>query len=271
MHATKVGHVRRGARLRATRALSLVVLAGTIASCGSEARRTTSANEGTADTTTTGAPTTILSTDAQSAAPLLLVPADLGAGWNVIPADQFFPNSADVARALPQCDRYAELVFEGGARHGVGAQTAIANEPQKQLFYEYAVIFPTTDAATAMMNAVAESGFADCWGAFNEAAVKLLPYGITDANYHSDTPPQLTLTADRFTVESLVGTIKIGGSPLDDTCVCAFAQVGRGIVEVHSQAQTFDPTQRSRLIQAAIDKLSRVLSATTDRPPPSTG
>lgn len=46
-----------------------------------------------------------------------------------------------------------------------------------------------------------------------------------------------------------------------DDCVCALSQVGRGVVGVQSGAGMFDPVERSKVVQIAIDKLRATLAA----------
>jgi len=60
-------------------------------------------------------------------------------------------------------------------------------------------------------------------------------------------------------VRHVIGTIVVDGSEGDDTCVCVFAQVGRGVVIVHSALPHFSLDERVAMTQTAIDKLRDVL------------
>ena len=71
----------------------------------------------------------------------------------------------------------------------------------------------------------------------------------------------LSIHADAFTVRSLVGTVTVGRNKVGDDCVCAFSQVGRDVAGVQSGAGMFDPVERSKVVQIAIDKLRATLAA----------
>ena len=65
----------------------------------------------------------------------------------------------------------------------------------------------------------------------------------------------------RPTSMSVAGYDLINGSKIGDTCICAFARIGRGVVELHSGADMLEPGPRSKLVQTAIDKLRATLAA----------
>ena len=123
----------------------------------------------------------------------------------------------------------------------------------------YVVIFPTADQAAEMVQAVASPEFDDCWSQFQAVAMKAMPMGVTEASYDKADPSDLELVADSYVVRSVVGTATIDGSEFGDTCICVFAQVGRGVVEIHSAAEDADPHERTEVAQVAIDKLREVL------------
>jgi hypothetical protein len=176
-----------------------------------------------------------------------------------VSANLSFPNSADLARTVPACAPYVDLVFNGGAQHGVGRSAALGDDTGK-LVFTYVVVFRSSSDAAKMAAAVATPGFDACWVAFNDAAVPTMPLGVTKASYHSVTPPTLQVTSDSLTVKALDGTDTMGGNEIPDTCVCAFAQVGRAVVEVHSVADAYSPADRSALVQKAVDKVKAQLA-----------
>ena len=53
----------------------------------------------------------------------------------------------------------------------------------------------------------------------------------------------------------------VGRNKVGDDCVCALSQVGRGVVGVQSGAGMFDPVERSKVVQIAIDKPRATLAA----------
>lgn len=210
---------------------------------------------------TTDAPQVTLSADGRLARESLLAPADMGGSW-VIPDPPFeFPNSAELASTVPNCVEFAELVFEGGADHGDGIGTALINPDAQAIVFSYVVVFPTVDEATKMIEAVSTPAFDLCWNDFNVAAEKAILGAASDASYESKAPPELSIDADEYTVKSLEGFVVVGGTKTVDTCICAFAQVGRTVVEVHSPAEVFEPAERSRVVQLAIDKMRATLAA----------
>lgn len=266
----------RGSTLRRMTLSGVLVLTGlAAAACGSDsadvaptdsaaAATTSSVQSDASVATTTGdvADTTASETGDTRVAPpndqalaeaALLVPGDVGDGWERLNAELNFPNDAELARTVAECADYAELVFAGGDRHGVGTSAALS--AGEDIVFTYVVVFPTVEAAAAMLAAVSEPGFDSCWARFNDVAVPEMPFGVEEATYEPLPPPVLDFTADASTVKFLDGSVTIGGDSIPDTCVCAFAQVGRGVVEVHSAAPVFDLERRADVIQAAVDRL----------------
>jgi hypothetical protein len=240
----------------------LVAVALLSAACGSDSDDTESsprAASTTTGTTTTARPPASGRTDATVARAALLTADDLHDGWEAGPRELVFPNSAALARTVPACAEFAELVFDGGAKHGKGMSGVV--QRQSDLLFSYVVVFPTPDEAAAMVKATADPDFDRCWAAFNAVAIKAMPLGVTSASYRPADPPHLTIEADELDVEALTGSIQLGGSTLADTCVCLFAQVGRGVVELHATEPTLDPAARSKAAQTAIDKLRTTLTA----------
>jgi hypothetical protein len=257
-------------RITATAAAGVLAAACGSSTAGSGATATTATTAQTATTavaltsvtsvTSVASPSTPPpSGDAAVVAASLLVPDDLGQGWHDVSANLSFPNSADLARTVPACAPYVDLVFNGGAHHGVGRSAAFGDDTGK-LVFTYVVVFASSSAAAKMVTAVGTPGFDACWAAFNGAGVPTMPLGVTKASYHSVTPPTLTVTSDSLAVKALEGTVTMGGNELPDTCVCAFAQVGRAVVEVHSVAEAYSPADRSALVQKAVDKLKAELA-----------
>lgn len=197
--------------------------------------------------------------DGALATAALLTADDIGDGWEQMSSEFDFPNSAELARTVPECEQFAELVFDGGEQHGAGASEALGSG--EDLVFTYVVVFPTVKEASAMLDAVDSTAFDTCWARFNDVAVTEFPFGIESGTYASHEPPQLSLTAHDSTVKYLDGSFVMAGDTIPDTCVCVFAQVGRGIVEFHSPAPIFDPARRSEVVQAAIDRLQTTLGA----------
>jgi hypothetical protein len=221
---------------------------------------TTSTDEPTTSGPTASDPTASDSgVDEGLAATALLEPDDVAEDWGSMGEELIFPNSAEIARPIAACKPYAEIVFEGGSQHGVGKSGVISNSPNP--VFLYTAVFETVEQASAMLDAVSSAGFDECWARFNEAAVLKMPTPITNPKYAPETPPNLALVADASTVKFLVGTLEFSGSEVPDTCVCIFARVGRGVVEVHSAEATLTLEQRIVLTQLAIDKMQRVLAA----------
>ncbi len=191
----------------------------------------------------------------------LLEATDLGDGWEVLDAAANFPNDAELARTIPACEEFAELVFAGGERHGVGGSRALASGDN--VVFTYVALFPTEDDAAALVAAAATPEFDECWARFNDVAVPLLPFGIESSTYVSGEPPGFPIDATSSTVKYLEGSIVIDGAEYPDTCVCAFAQVGRAVVEVHSAAPVFDPARRAEVVQTAIARVEAGLGSET--------
>jgi hypothetical protein len=209
--------------------------------------------------TTTSAPTTVLTDDKRIAAAALLEAGDVGEEWEQGTEQLIFPNSAELARPIAACQPYSELVFQGGSQHGVG-KSGVISYRQNPVFL-YVAVFPTAELASAMLDAVSSAGFDECWARFNEAAVSSMPMPVTNPKYSPQPAPSFTLNADASSVKYLVGTVEFSGAETTDTCVCIFARVGRGIVEVHSTEPTLTPERRVALVQLAIDKMRSTLAA----------
>ena len=208
---------------------------------------------------TTSATPVAVADDGALASAALLTADDLGDGWEAMGPEFDFPNSAELARTVAECEQFSELVFQGGEQHGAGASEALASG--ENLVFAYVVVFPTVEEASAMLDAVDSAAFDTCWARFNDVAVTEFPFGIESGTYASHEPPELSFTAHDSTVKYLDGSYVIAGDTIPDTCVCVFAQVGRGIVEVHSAAPVFDPARRSEAVQTAIDRLQTTLGA----------
>jgi hypothetical protein len=204
------------------------------------------------------APAVASSPDADLARRAVLTPEDLGEGWRTVDERLVFPNSAELARTVPACEPFAELVFQGGAQHGSGVSEALLERSEP--VFTYVVVFPTEAEAAAMIAATASPGFSACWAGFNEVAVPSMPLGVEAASYNVGTPPVLAFEADESTVLFLEGTVTIGGADFKDTCACVFARAGRGVVEVHSTLTALDADARSGVVQAAVDKLRATLT-----------
>jgi hypothetical protein len=183
----------------------------------------------------------------------ILTPKEIKDGWALADPRLNFPNSVDLAKRVPECAPVADLVFAGGTRHGYGKSTTYASQTDN--LFTYVVLFDTPAHASAMMTAVRSDTFPACWAKFNDLAVMAMPLGITRATYMPAAPPHLTINADALSVQHLLGTVEIGGSTVADTCTCVFAQATRGVVEVHSEDSLLTPTERSAIIQRAVDKL----------------
>jgi hypothetical protein len=238
----------------------MVALVFSAASCASEPNTavSTSAEPAAASSDTPNAAGSVLSADEQLAASALLQPGDLGQGWVVGDHANDFPNSAELARTIPECADFAELVFDGGTQFGQGSGQALTKT--SVTFGTYVIVFSDVAAAKKMIDAVASPAFDDCWARYNEQVALTSPYQVTESVYTPQTPPTLTVDADTLSVKFLDGYNVVGGSKIGDTCVCAFAQVGRGIVELHSERVMLNPDERSAMLQKAIDKLRSTLA-----------
>lgn len=225
---------------------------------------TESATEAPATEIATEPPTEVaVATDAaELAAAALLTAEDLPDGWDSMGEEFHFPNSAELARTVPTCADFSEVVFDGGSSNGVGA-SATLSKGGAQLVLAHATVFPSEAAAAAALDAVASPEFDQCWADFNEIAVPFLPFGITSATYDVATPPDLDLTADAVSVKFLEGSFELGGTEVPDTCICVFAQVGRGVVEVSATEATLTIEERTAYVQNAIDKMRSVLDDPT--------
>jgi hypothetical protein len=241
----------------ATRALLLVAL---LAACGSDPEETSSAGTSPPDSTTTTTTTASSATEDRAlAGEALLTAADLpDAGWGDGPSDHTFPMSADLAATVPTCADFVDVVFEGGADNGEAVAGVLARGAD--LAWTHAIVFPDEEGATAMMEAVSETAFDECWADFNEVSAVEMPFGITAATYDPIEPPDLSVSADAFNIEHVSGTAEVSGSEFEDSCVCAFAKSGRGVVIVHSAEPTMDIAERTATVQAAVDKLTATLA-----------
>lgn len=159
---------------------------------------------------------------------------------------------------MPSCAAFAELVFEGGAEHGQAASTAIGDGVGTA--FTHAIVFPDEAAAIAVLDAAATPEFDVCWTDYASAAALAGPFGITEAAYESDEPPVLAIEADQFVMHANVGSFVLGGTTFDDSCVCAFARVGRGVVMVHAAADAMDVEFRTQVVQAAVDRMREALA-----------
>lgn len=256
-------------QVRAARGAAVVALVLIAAACGSDGSEvgagTASTTEGATTTTATASPPTTTATQVDAAGDLdlaqsaLLVADDLEGGWGEAPPELVFPNDSELAATVPECEPFVDLVFDGGADHGQGESTVLAREAT--LLFNYAAVFPSEERAAAMVEATADPAFDDCWAAYNVEAVKAMGIGVTDAQYEPQDPPELDVDADLVNVEYLLGTTTVGGSDLEDSCICMFAQVGRGVVEVHATEPTLTLEERAAAGQAAIDKMQALLDA----------
>jgi hypothetical protein len=237
---------------------TLLLLALWATACGSDSATTSEDSSGTSTTTLT-VTTPALTGDAALADKALITGREIGDKWETANSRLLYPNDAGLARTVSSCNAFVETVFDGGQKHGAGVSRVLGNE--RDLVFLYAVVFPTVDAASAMMAAVADPAFDRCWAEFNNVAVMKMPLGVERANYQPATPPSLTATADKMSVKFIEGNVTIGGTQMKDNCVCVFAQVGRGVVEVHSISYVLDDQQRSKVVQAAVDRLRTTLAA----------
>jgi hypothetical protein len=248
--------------MRSSWAIVGTTLAIIVSGCGSDAEGGPSATFEVAASASPVAdePTTTQTpSDRDLVQAALITPGDFEGRWRSNP-DFLWPNSAELARTAPACASFADLVFEGGAEHGTGASVTLNKiDGEGATWLSYVVIFPTADQAAEMVQAVASPEFDGCWSQFQTVAMKALPMGVTEASYEKTDPPDLELVADSYVVRSVVGTATIDGSEFGDTCICIFAQVGRGVVEIHSPAEDADPQERTEVAQVAIDKLREVL------------
>ena len=135
-----------------------VTLALIAASCGSDSNTAVSTSTEPAETTTIASNTSVdVSTaEAQLATSALLQPDDLGDGWVVGDHANDFPNSAALARTIPECADFAELVFDGGSEFGQGTGEALTKK--SVTFGTYVIVFQDVAAAKKMIDAVRESG-----------------------------------------------------------------------------------------------------------------
>lgn len=227
-----------------------------------------------APTTTAAAPATEVTAPATEPAPsdapdsaadaqalideILLTPDDLGDGWDDVGDELAMPHRADIARTLPECAPFAELVFEGGT--GNLAARAKALSRQNGMILIYGVVFETAEQAAEMVAAVGSTDFDRCWADFNAAAIKAMPFGVTDAYYDPVEPPVIDVDADSVAVKYVKGTYTVGGSAAADSCLCVFAQVDRVVVALHSADIVLPDEVRTEAVQAGIDKARRVLA-----------
>ena len=128
----------------------------------------------------------------------ILTPQEVGDGWTLADPGLNFPNGVDLAKRVPECPPVADVVFAGGATHGLGKSTTYAS--QTSPLFTYVVLFDTPTQASAMMTAVASDAFTTCWAKFNTLAVMAMPFGITHATYAPAPPPHLTINANAVTV-----------------------------------------------------------------------
>lgn len=261
MSTTRGARVRRITHAR-TWAVTLAAIVTTASSCatdsdtGSASGRST-APAGSEAPAERSSATTAVDPDLALAEGALLTPDDLEGNWRVTEPEGDHPMSAELARTAPACAPFADIVFEGGAQHGLGATVTLQREDS--LVYTYVVVFPTSEEAEMMMRSVASTEFDDCWSQFVALGAIAMPFGITEAQYDKAEPPAMTFVADSYTIRHLIGTIVVEGVEASDTCVCVFAQVGRGVVVVHGALPHFSLEEREEITQTAIDKLRDVL------------
>jgi hypothetical protein len=237
---------------------TLLLLALLATACGSDSATTSKDSIATSTTTLTVA-TRALTGDAALADKALITGREIGDQWQTANERLLYPNDVTLARTVPSCGAFVETEFDGGQKHGAGVSRVLGID--RDLVFVYAVVFPSVDAASAMMAAVSDPAFDRCWAEFNNVAVMKMPLGVERANYVSATPPSLTVTADKVSVKFIEGNVTIGGTQMQDNCVCVFAQVGRGVVEVHSISYVLNDQQRSKVVQAAVDRLRTTLSS----------
>jgi hypothetical protein len=217
----------------------------------------TSAPSATVTPTEASSATTPTDPDHDLAEAALLTPDDLEGNWRDTGPEGEHPMSAELARTAPACEPFADLVFDEGAQHGSAATVTLQREAS--FLYTYVVVFPTSEEAASMIDAVASTEFDDCWSQFVAAALLIMPFGATEANYDKATPPAMEFVADSYVARHVIGTIVVQGAEGSDTCVCVFAQVGRGVVIVHSALPHFTLEERVEITQLGIDKLRGVL------------
>lgn len=249
----------RPSRARVGLLLLPLLVAG---ACGSGDDTEVAAGREPAEEAATAAPATAApaadtpTDDAALAAAAMLTPDDFGEGWSSLGTT--FPHDVELARTVPECAAFADVVFEGGSRHGasVGDLLVAGNK----VVILYAIVFPTEDGAVALLDAVATPEFDACWAPFNEVASVAMGVGISAASYESLPPPELDVEADAVVVKLLDGTTTIDGTILADTCLCMFARVGRGVVMVHSPETALTIPERNEYGQLAVDKMRAVLA-----------
>ncbi len=251
---------RRGFGQRVRWMAAFGALGSIAAGCGSDATGAPGAGPAAPSSpASVDSSVTAVSRDQGIAQAALIDPDDLEGTWRVLGPEFFWPNSADLARTAPACVDFADLVFEGGARHGTGASVTLQRQASEDILFAYVVVFSTAEEAASMVATVESPEFDDCWSEFNNLAVQAMPYGITEATYVKDVPPEMTFLADSYVTRSLTGTVVVDGSELGDSCICVFAQVDRAVVEVHSAAEHLLPAERLVVTQAAIDKVRDVI------------
>ena len=245
---------------RTSRLPSLVIAVGLalVQACGDDS--TSAVQQSSTPTSAISVPASSGSAVASMATPkdALLAPEDIADSWQRYDDKYIYPNSADLARTVPECAEFVDVVFQGGSKHGDGAAAVLGDG--MSIVWTYVVIFDTVDEAEAMMAAVSSKSFDACWAKFNDVAVPKIPIGnFTSANYEATDPPVLDVKADGLSVKHLTGSVSGPDGKFGDTCTCAFARAGRGVVEVHSTDGVFSPEIRSTVVQHAVDKLRTVV------------
>ncbi len=158
--------------------------------------------------TSAAASTSAAPRDDDVAIAALLDSADVGGGF-LAGSGETFLGFYDLGAALPECAAFVDSVF-----HPLASATTRTRTFFKQFgaqFEQMVLVFPTADAATTLMDGVADPMYPACDVAVSTAAVNASPC-CEQAGFVSIAPPALKSVGDQQVITAVNGTYVAGGT-----------------------------------------------------------
>jgi hypothetical protein len=158
---------------------------------------------------------------------------DLGSGWERTHVFSHFTtrDEAALAASIPACASYADLVLDAPQRHAATSEVRYQS-PKGAILWNNVSVFESRDAASAVMDKIAEPGFRICWEQYLAASMPKLAPGSTMTSESRDAPP-LNQHGDRQIAFNSFNRLQTENGPVPTTWVNVFIQIDRVIVYVN--------------------------------------
>jgi hypothetical protein len=205
------------------------------------------------------------SRDPEIAQAALMRVADLGIGWEETHDHDDFTTAVEarVAAGVPSCGPYVDYAFDSPNSDASVSQRLYQSPTLAQL-WNIVYVFPTKEAASQVMDKVAEQGFLSCFTEYLVAAQPVLSPGTTSTSEAVAAPPLLQ-HGDRQVAFGTSNVYQTPSGPIPLTSVNIFIQVDRAVVYINPRPDfhdSLDPKGRLELaMTVATDSVRAALEA----------